>query len=104
MHHLVLLHGMGEMDIEQRFCGPLERFFTAGSPIALFLLRKTHLMLNVGALAKNPIGIHQPAGKWTNFWSKQNETERFSQTGGCRGTGCRSADAEEQESVHEPIE
>ena len=50
----------------------LEHFFTTGSPIALFLLRKAHLMLDVSALASNPIGLHPPKGQWINFWDRQD--------------------------------
>ncbi len=50
----------------------LGHFFTTGSPIALFLLRKAHLMLDASALAKNPVGIQRPRGTWVNFWNHQD--------------------------------
>jgi hypothetical protein len=50
----------------------LQHFFTAGSPIALFLLRKAHLMKDMSALSVNPIGLHRPGGSWINFWDKQD--------------------------------
>lgn len=50
----------------------LEHFFTIGSPIALFLLRKAHLMLDMSSLSANPIGLHRPKGKWINFWDRQD--------------------------------
>jgi hypothetical protein len=50
----------------------LDHLFTTGSPIALFLLRKAHLMLKAGALSKNPVGLRRPRGSWLNFWNHQD--------------------------------
>jgi hypothetical protein len=50
----------------------LEHLFTTGSPIALFLLRKAHLLLKAGALSKNPVGLRRPRGSWLNFWNHQD--------------------------------
>jgi hypothetical protein len=50
----------------------LEHFFTTGSPIALFLLRKTHLMQDMSTLSPNPIGVRKPKGSWVNFWDRQD--------------------------------
>ena len=50
----------------------LEHFFTMGSPIALFLLRKSHLLLANSTLAANPIGLRRPGGRWINFWDRQD--------------------------------
>ncbi len=50
----------------------LEHFFTMGSPIALFLLRKSHLMLESSRLSANPIGLRIGRGKWINFWDRQD--------------------------------
>jgi hypothetical protein len=50
----------------------LQHFFTAGSPIALFLLRKANLMRDLSALSPNPVGVHRPTGSWINFWDRQD--------------------------------
>lgn len=47
-------------------------FFTMGSPIALFLLRKAHLLQDVANLSRDPIGAGRSKEMWMNFWSKQD--------------------------------
>lgn len=50
----------------------VKHFFTTGSPIALFLLRKTNVKINIAALVKDPIGLHRTTGSWLNFWNHQD--------------------------------
>jgi hypothetical protein len=50
----------------------LQHFFTTGSPIALFLLRKSHLMLDMSGLSSNPVGVPRNGGSWVNFWDRQD--------------------------------
>ena len=49
----------------------LVSFFTMGSPIGLFLLRKKGL-LEPGILKKNPIGLDKTRGCWCNLYDKQD--------------------------------
>ena len=51
----------------------LHSFFTMGSPIGLFLLRKRELFgRNFALLKPNPIGLKTGTGSWCNFYDRQD--------------------------------
>jgi hypothetical protein len=56
----------------------LRHFFTFGSPIGLFLLRRTDLFgdgtndNSPARLLSNPIGLNRETGRWLNFYDNQD--------------------------------
>ncbi|HEY4613184.1 MAG TPA: hypothetical protein VII11_09395 [Bacteroidota bacterium] len=50
----------------------LRHFFTFGSPIGLFLLRKLGVVGAETALLPNPVGLDAARGAWLNFYDRQD--------------------------------